>query len=109
MAVYVDDMWKYPLGYFRGMKMSHMVADSTEELLAMADRIGVQRKWIQNPGTTREHFDICYSKRLRAVAFGAVEISMRELAGRPWSVPGPPIAKAKVSESLDFTQENDEK
>lgn len=47
MSVYVDDMYKYAMGRFRGMKMSHLVADSREELLAMCDKIGVQRKWIQ--------------------------------------------------------------
>ncbi len=70
MTVYVDDM-NAPFGR---MKMCHMFADSTEELQAMADRIGVQRKWIQYPGTIREHFDIALSKRALAVAAGAVEI-----------------------------------
>ena len=80
MAVYVDDMYKYPLGEYRGMKMSHMIADSTEELLAMVDAIGVQRKWIQYPGTPQEHFDIAMSKRSKAIALGAIEITMRELS-----------------------------
>ncbi|WP_409302987.1 DUF4031 domain-containing protein [Pseudomonas sp. KCJK8993] len=71
MTVYVDDM----NATFGRMKMCHMFADSTEELLSMADKIGVQRKWIQKAGTIREHFDICLSKRARAVEMGAVEIS----------------------------------
>lgn len=71
MTVYVDDMHA---SYGR-MKMCHMFADSTEELLSMADKIGVQRKWIQKAGTIREHFDICLSKRAKAVGMGAVEIS----------------------------------
>jgi hypothetical protein len=62
------------------MKMSHMIADSTEELLAMADQIGVARRWLQKPGSYLEHFDIALSKRTEAVRAGAVEISMRELA-----------------------------
>lgn len=78
MAVYVDD-GKAP---YRGMLMSHLCADTTEELLEMADRIKVARKWIQNPGTHREHFDICQSKRALAVGFGAEEVSARELARR---------------------------
>lgn len=45
----------------------------------MADRIGVARKWIQNPGTAREHFDIAKSKRALAVKFGAEEITMLEM------------------------------
>ncbi len=80
MSVYVDDMYQYPMGEFRGMKMSHMLADSTEELLEMADRIGVQRRWIQYPGTDGEHFDIAMSKRKLAVAAGAIEITIWEAA-----------------------------
>lgn len=45
------------------MRMAHMVADSTAELLAMADAIGVQRKWLQKAGTAYEHFDVCMAKR----------------------------------------------
>ncbi|ETX26591.1 DUF4031 domain-containing protein [Roseivivax isoporae] len=80
MTVYVDDMHLLPLGRFGRMKMCHMIADSTDELLAMADRIGVSRRWIQKAGTAGEHFDIAMSKRAAAVAAGAVEITMRELA-----------------------------
>jgi hypothetical protein len=61
------------------MVMCHMLADSTEELLAMADAIGVARKWLQKPGTASEHFDICKSKRALAVRAGAVELTMRDL------------------------------
>lgn len=75
MAVYVDDM-QAPYGR---MKMCHMMADTTEELLAMADKIGVARKWIQRPGTPMEHFDIAMSKRALAVAAGAQEVTQRHL------------------------------
>lgn len=75
MAVYVDDMYLYPIGQFRNMKMSHLVADTTDELLAMARKIGVNTKWIQYPDTPREHFDIALSKRTLAVQHGAIEIT----------------------------------
>ena len=78
MAVYVDDM-RAPFGR---MTMCHMIADSHEELLAMAERIGVSRRWIQKAGTVHEHFDLCLAKRAEAVRRGAREISPRELAGR---------------------------
>lgn len=77
MTVYVDDM-RAP---YRGMKMCHMAADSTQELLEMADKIGVQRKWIQYAATWKEHFDICLSKRALAIKEGAQEIDTRELVG----------------------------
>lgn len=78
MSVYVDDM----AAAFGGMIMCHMWADSDAELLAMADRIGVARKWIQGHpelsfGPHRSaswvHFDIAKSKRMLAVRFGAIE------------------------------------
>jgi hypothetical protein len=60
--------------------MCHMLADTPEELLAMADRIGVQRRWFQNMAST-PHFDIAQTKRALAVAAGAVELNeRRELA-----------------------------
>ena len=74
MAVYVDN---YGASFGR-MVMCHMVADSTDELLAMADRIGVQRKRIQKAGTFYEHFDICLSKREKALKAGAIELRLGE-------------------------------
>jgi hypothetical protein len=56
------------------MKMSHMVADTEAELHAMADKIGVARRWYQG-----DHYDIAMSKRTLAVENGAKEISWREL------------------------------
>ena len=73
--VYVDN-FNAP---YRGMKMCHMVADTSEELFAMPDKIGVNRKWIQNKGTRLEHFDICLSKKKLAIAAGAREVSFMEL------------------------------
>lgn len=72
-------MYKYRMGRFRDMRMSHMIADSRDELLDMADRLGVQHRWIQYPGTPKEHFDIPVRVRLEAIQLGAVEVSMKEL------------------------------
>ena len=74
MTVYVDDM----RARFGRLVMCHMVADSTDELLAMADRIGVARRWLQHAGTPKEHFDIALSKRALAVKAGAVEITLAD-------------------------------
>lgn len=58
---------KYPYGR---MLMSHMAADTLEELHEMADRIGVNRKHFQyKPG--RPHYDICQKKKAKAIEFGA--------------------------------------
>jgi uncharacterized protein DUF4031 len=75
-------MYEYEYGQFGRMKMSHMVADSLDELHAMADKIGVARKWFQNSATmnvSHDHYDISLSKRRLAVANGAIEIDVREL------------------------------
>lgn len=85
MSVYVDE----PIWPFGRMMMCHMVADSREELDAMADAIGVARRWIQHPGSNREHYDICKSKRALAVKHGAIEMECTDLVqlirkdGRP--------------------------
>lgn len=74
--VYIDN-FNAPFGR---MRMCHMIADTTKELLDMCNKIGVQIKWIQYPGTPNEHFDICLSKKVRALDFGAKEINFREYA-----------------------------
>lgn len=72
MTVYVDDM---KAAYGR-MVMCHMLADTDDELHAMADRIGVSRRWWQSPAkTSGSHYDIALSKRALAVRAGAVEIT----------------------------------
>jgi len=78
MSVYVDDM----AAAFGRMVMYHMIADTSEELLEMVDKIGVARKWIQHPHTYKEHFDICAAKRKLAVNAGAIEITWRNYAER---------------------------
>lgn len=77
MAVYVDSM----RASFGRMVMCHMWADTREELFAMADKIGVARKWFQRPAAVQlpgmnaswEHFDIAMSKRAAALKAGAIE------------------------------------
>lgn len=88
MTVYVDDMYLHPIGAFRvgdrTMKMSHLVADTEAELHEMARRIGVARKWFQDPKTMQKvshpHYDICMSKRAKAIELGAKAVTMAELA-----------------------------
>ncbi|WP_417357419.1 DUF4031 domain-containing protein [Gallaecimonas pentaromativorans] len=74
VAVYVDNM-QAP---FRGMVMCHMLADTEAELHAMAEKIGMQRRWHQHPGTHKSHYDINQDMRALAVAHGAVEITLKE-------------------------------
>jgi hypothetical protein len=63
MTVYVDA--KFVPKHVRGRVyvMCHMIADTDEELHAMADKIGVLRKWFQG-----DHYDITQSKRVLAIS-----------------------------------------
>jgi hypothetical protein len=71
MTVYVDTMQ----AHFKGMLMCHMIADSEQELHAMAAAIGLERKAYQ-----RDHYDISMDRKQLAMQRGAREIGMRELA-----------------------------
>lgn len=78
MTVYVDglkpivqnDNWKWD-------SACHMVADSEEELLDFAERLGLKRSWFQRG--PYPHFDLTRAKRLQAVRLGARSISRAEL------------------------------
>lgn len=72
MSVYVDCAF-IP---YRRMLMCHMIADSLDELHAMADMIGVARRHFQADAST-PHYDICKAKRTKAVKHGAVEVDRR--------------------------------
>lgn len=74
--VYVDKLlrvlrhksWKY-------VEACHMFADTEDELVQFAKKIGLKPEWIQH-GRTRKftHFDLTKNKRALAVASGAVEV-----------------------------------
>jgi len=73
MTVYVD---LHQTGWRVGrMKMCHMMADTEDELHAMADKIGVNRRHFQGwDKASCVHYDICLAKRALAVSFGAIEM-----------------------------------
>jgi hypothetical protein len=75
MPVYVDDFFA---AYGR-MKMCHLLADTDEDLHAMADVIGVDRRHYQNT-VSGPHYDIAKSKRELAIAAGAIPITYRQAA-----------------------------
>jgi hypothetical protein len=79
VTVYVDDLSSSQMqGHDR---WCHMLADTHEELTVMAARLKLRPEWIQNKGSTTEHYDLTASVRKRAVNFGAREITSTEVAG----------------------------
>ena len=76
MTVYVDNA---EIAFGR-MKMSHMIADTVEELHEMAERIGMRSEWFQaSPPSSFPHYDVSLSKRREAVRLGAVLMNRREI------------------------------
>lgn len=79
MIVYVDDC-RNRLGR---MQMSHMTADTLDELHAFAAQLALRRRWFQGPPDHRHaHYDLCQQYRERAIRLGAVTVSRREMARR---------------------------
>jgi len=83
VTVYIDDMFKAPLGQVGRMKMSRMMADNDDELHAMADLIGVDRQHFQRT-TSGDHYDISKGKRALAIEAGAIEITIYEMSAFAW-------------------------
>lgn len=75
MPVYIDDA----RNRFGRMVMCHMLADTLEELHAMAEAIGMKRAWFQPKSFP--HYDVSVSRRKVAVELGAVEMTQREIVG----------------------------
>lgn len=71
MSVYVDSA----IHRMRGRRMCHMFSPDLAELHAMAQRIGMERRWFQDPLTMRvswPHYDIHEEHRSLAVSLGAI-------------------------------------
>jgi hypothetical protein len=63
---------------YKGMAMSHMAADTIEELHLMAKNIGIDIKYFQNkPG--KPHYDICKQNKALAMKLGAKLVDDREI------------------------------
>lgn len=84
MAVYVDPLRDYPPEMIKpgarrwGPSFCHMVADSREELDAMATAIGLRPAYRQHSGKPLEHYDLTPRRRELAIAKGAVALTGEE-------------------------------
>lgn len=84
--VYVDQLFSqassnrqaYAVGKRHGHKWCHLWADSVDELIKFALALGLKRNWLQNESGRFPHFDLVPTYRQRAIANGAVEMSLRD-------------------------------
>jgi len=60
----------------------HLTADASDELHVFAATLGLERSAFQSrPGRPwRDHYDIPEPKRRQAVALGAIELTLQEVA-----------------------------
>ncbi len=79
LSVYVDNARLPFRRRGRDLLMSHMLAETTEELDRMARAVGLPPWSIQSPATYREHYDVTADMRERAIALGAVAVDSRFL------------------------------
>ena len=59
--------------------MSHLVADTGEELRRTETALGLPPGSVQHSGSPKEHLDVCESKRKQALLLGATPITGKEL------------------------------
>jgi hypothetical protein len=78
MPCYVDSVRSYPGVGLRFTEFCHLLADTREELHAMADQLGVPRRFFQDH-PWRWHHDLPAHVRARAVELGAREVTMHEV------------------------------
>lgn len=73
MSVYVDELhcWPTKIKCFQAGSC-HMVADTLEELHAMAQKIGLRLAWFQ-PRRRLPHYDLTPGRRVEALRCGALE------------------------------------
>jgi len=87
MTVYVDNA----VTLWRGRRWAHLMADTLDELHAMAAELGMPRRAFQDK-SSGAHYDVDADMRERAIALGVMPISRhadRELVHRV-------IARAKA-------------
>jgi hypothetical protein len=77
IKVYVDELPESGWGKWNGG--AHMLSNNIFALHAMADAIGLKRRWFQRKSFL--HYDLTASKRKMAISAGAVEIEFGEIPG----------------------------
>jgi hypothetical protein len=73
VSVYIDHAFAYG-EWGRWSGGGHLQADTTDELHAFAERLGLRREWFQSrPGRPEnDHYDLTQAGRARALELGAI-------------------------------------
>jgi hypothetical protein len=101
--VYVDEVKEYPVAAIQpaarryGTKWSHLWTEPGNEaaLHELARKIGMARMWFQDKKGF-PHYDVVPSRRLKAIAAGAVPMDLTEWV-RARMAGNSPVTKAAVS------------
>ena len=80
MTVYVDEFRHWAPTKLRCFQAGscHMMADTEQELHAMARKLGLRRSWFQP--VSSPHYDLTKAKRTKALELGAVFVPAKEQA-----------------------------
>lgn len=83
MTIYVDEIkvWPSSVRCFKAGSCHLFTNGAPEELHAFAAKLGLRRGWFQ-PHPLMPHYDLTPVRRVKAVALGATEVSMREYLRR---------------------------
>jgi hypothetical protein len=112
--IYVDDTFKWPIedtnpsarpvAAKHGGRWCHLWCDPGEEdaLHLLASKIGIRRQWFQRRETL-SHYDLVPSKRVLAIAYGAVPASLAEWMRKyrtPAAAAEPAIASGSIGRTM---------
>jgi len=103
MSVYVDSA----IHRLRDRLMCHMFSPDLDELHAMADRIGIDRRWFQDPSTMRvswPHYDIDSARRSHAVQLGAVVCDKYQTVAMAAIIQGNPNKLRRMHKLADLSR-----
>ena len=80
MSVYVDSMRK--AGSPKYDRMCCMIADTPNELEAMAVKLELKKSWKHNDLDGLDYYNLTAGKRTKAIMLGAISITTQQMAAK---------------------------
>jgi hypothetical protein len=78
LGCYVDTVREYPAAGLRYTRFCHLLADTRDELHAMAEALGIPSAYFQDH-PWRWHHDLPEALRPKALELGAVEVTLHDV------------------------------